>query len=144
MDELGVLDICFRCSVLIIHIKVAVVVVVMPGNTYLKHLEDMRIAGFSHSQYLLIAVFAYAIFYLGASALQFYVYTREPNKAPETKMALLERGNDALNINPLPDAGNVLSLHGSNWLWAVTAIYIAAFVSGVTVSGISMSTYAIH
>ena len=44
-------------------------------------------------------------------------------------MAIVLRGNDALNINPLPAADKILSLNGSDWLWAVTAVYIVAFVS---------------
>jgi bacteriorhodopsin len=44
-------------------------------------------------------------------------------------MTLMLRGNDALNVNPLANADETLSLHGSDWLWAVTAIYIVAFVS---------------
>lgn len=43
-------------------------------------------------------------------------------------MVLFARGNDALYANPAPAADQVLSLHGSDWLWAVTAIYIIAFV----------------
>ena len=44
-------------------------------------------------------------------------------------MSLLLRGNDALNINPPVGVSEALSQHGSDWLWAVTAIYIVAFVS---------------
>ncbi|KAJ9138443.1 Bacteriorhodopsin-like protein family protein [Pleurostoma richardsiae] len=43
-------------------------------------------------------------------------------------MTLMLRGNDALNVNPLANADETLSLHGSDWLWAVTAIYIVAFI----------------
>lgn len=39
-------------------------------------------------------------------------------------MAILVRENDALNINPPPAADNFLTTNGSNWLWAVTAIYL--------------------
>jgi len=42
-------------------------------------------------------------------------------------MAVLARGNDALNINP-PAGDNYLSVHGSDWLWAVTAVYVVSFV----------------
>jgi bacteriorhodopsin len=35
--------------------------------------------------------------------------------------------NDALNVNP-PNATNALTVHGSDWLWAVTAIYLLAFL----------------
>jgi len=44
-------------------------------------------------------------------------------------MALLPRGNDALNINPPVGVDIALSDHGSDWLWAVTAFYIISFVS---------------
>lgn len=43
-------------------------------------------------------------------------------------MDLLSRGNDALNVNPPTGVAEALSQHGSDWLWAVTAIYIIAFV----------------
>jgi bacteriorhodopsin len=39
-------------------------------------------------------------------------------------MAILVRENDALNTNPPPAADNFLTTNGSNWLWAVTAIYL--------------------
>jgi bacteriorhodopsin len=42
---------------------------------------------------------------------------------------LLQRSNDALNINPVPTSDQYLLEHGSDWLWAVTAIYAVAFVS---------------
>ncbi|CAK7217922.1 hypothetical protein SCUCBS95973_003312 [Sporothrix curviconia] len=37
------------------------------------------------------------------------------------------RSNDALDINP-PAGDQHLSVHGSNWLWAVTAVYILSFL----------------
>jgi bacteriorhodopsin len=43
-------------------------------------------------------------------------------------MAFLPRGNDALKINPPIGVDIVLSDHTSDWLWAVTAIYILSFV----------------
>ncbi|ROV89699.1 hypothetical protein VMCG_10360 [Cytospora schulzeri] len=43
-------------------------------------------------------------------------------------MSLLIRGNDALNINPPFGVDSALSQHGSDWLWAVTAIYIVSFL----------------
>jgi len=43
-------------------------------------------------------------------------------------MAVLARTNDALNVNP-PSGDNYLSDHGSNWLWAVTAVYIVSFLA---------------
>jgi bacteriorhodopsin len=36
--------------------------------------------------------------------------------------------NDALNVNP-PAGDEQLSVDGSNWLWAVTAVYALSFVS---------------
>lgn len=41
--------------------------------------------------------------------------------------SVLARSNDALNVNP-PSADNSLTVHGSDWLWAVTAIYLLAFL----------------
>jgi bacteriorhodopsin len=35
---------------------------------------------------------------------------------------LLQRSNDALNINP-PTEQYALNTHGSDWLWAVAAVY---------------------
>jgi bacteriorhodopsin len=43
-------------------------------------------------------------------------------------MDIVPRGNGALNINPPLGVEEALSLHGSDWLWAVTAIYIVSFV----------------
>jgi len=40
---------------------------------------------------------------------------------------LLARSNDALNVNP-PTASNNLTVHGSDWLWAVTAVYLLSFL----------------
>ncbi|KAI0442065.1 family A G protein-coupled receptor-like protein [Xylaria telfairii] len=42
-------------------------------------------------------------------------------------MALYLRGNDALNINPSTGVSEALSVEGSDWLWAVTGIYLVAF-----------------
>jgi len=36
--------------------------------------------------------------------------------------SILERGNDALKVNR-PDANRHLTTNGSNWLWAVTAVF---------------------
>ena len=44
-------------------------------------------------------------------------------------MNVLPRANDVLNINPPVGVDEALSLHGSDWLWAVTAIYAVSFVS---------------
>lgn len=41
---------------------------------------------------------------------------------------LLQRANDALNINR-PGGNEQLTVNGSNWLWAVTAIYIVSFIA---------------
>ncbi|KAI9765226.1 MAG: hypothetical protein M1840_007718 [Geoglossum simile] len=40
---------------------------------------------------------------------------------------LLARSNDALKVNP-PNADKSLTVHGSNWLWAVTAVYLLSFL----------------
>ena len=37
-------------------------------------------------------------------------------------------GNEALDINP-PAGDQYLSVNGSDWLWAVTAVYAFSFVS---------------
>lgn len=42
-------------------------------------------------------------------------------------MAILLRANDALDINP-PFGSETLTVNGSNWLWAATAIYALSFV----------------
>jgi bacteriorhodopsin len=38
------------------------------------------------------------------------------------------RGNDALNVNP-PNADRYLTVNGSNWLWAVFAVYTLCFLA---------------
>jgi bacteriorhodopsin len=43
-------------------------------------------------------------------------------------MGVLQRSNDALNINPPPAADQFLLEHGSDWLWAVAAVYAISFV----------------
>lgn len=48
-------------------------------------------------------------------------------------MYLLPRGNDALDVNPPTGVDLALSEHGSDWLWAVTAVYIVCFVSLLSV-----------
>jgi len=40
---------------------------------------------------------------------------------------LFGRDNDALDVNP-PAGSDALSVNGSDWLWAVTAVYILAFL----------------
>ncbi|KAG9249460.1 uncharacterized protein F5Z01DRAFT_669173 [Emericellopsis atlantica] len=47
-------------------------------------------------------------------------------------MSLSSHGNSVLDVNPLPDADEVFSVNGSDWLWAVTAIHIVAFLSMTT------------
>ncbi|KAI5927981.1 heat shock protein 30 [Camillea tinctor] len=51
---------------------------------------------------------------------------------------LLGRANDALNINP-PSGNEQLSVNGSNWLWAVTAIYIVSFIAFFATSFVARS-----
>jgi bacteriorhodopsin len=43
-------------------------------------------------------------------------------------VVLLRRDNDALNINP-PTGDSALSQSGSDWLWAVAAVYIVSLIS---------------
>ncbi|KAI2630861.1 hypothetical protein GGR54DRAFT_173854 [Hypoxylon sp. NC1633] len=43
-------------------------------------------------------------------------------------MSVLYRANDALSVNPPIGVDSALSLTGSDWLWAVTAIYVVAFL----------------
>ncbi|KAI0137328.1 heat shock protein 30 [Xylariales sp. AK1849] len=42
-------------------------------------------------------------------------------------MGLIIRANDALGVNP-PTGNDNISLHGSDWLWAVTAIFALSFL----------------
>ena len=49
-------------------------------------------------------------------------------------MYILERSNDALNINP-PTAIEHISVHGSDWLWAVTAVYVVSFFCFILLCG---------
>ena len=42
---------------------------------------------------------------------------------------IFARDNDALNVNPPPTGANHLTVHGSDWLWAVTAVFILSWVS---------------
>ncbi|KAI8952769.1 hypothetical protein F4801DRAFT_599245 [Xylaria longipes] len=42
-------------------------------------------------------------------------------------LALYLRRNDALNINPSTGVSEAFSVEGSDWLWAVTGIYLVAF-----------------
>lgn len=59
-------------------------------------------------------------------------------------MDCVKRANDALAVNPPVGADQVLSVHGSNWLWAVTAIYIVAFVSASIVAAWLENTDTSH
>jgi bacteriorhodopsin len=43
-------------------------------------------------------------------------------------MGVIVRANEALNINP-PAGDEYLSVNGSNWLWAVTAIYTVSLIA---------------
>lgn len=57
--------------------------------------------------------------------------TRTKLGNPNT-MTLFLRANDALKINPPYGADETLSLAGSDWLWAVMAVHLLAFVSANT------------
>jgi len=41
---------------------------------------------------------------------------------------IFERANDALNVNP-PAGDQRLAVHGSDWLWAVTAVFILSWLA---------------
>ncbi|KAF4439921.1 putative protein FDD123 [Fusarium austroafricanum] len=43
-------------------------------------------------------------------------------------MNIFPRGNDALTVNPPDGVVNALSVNGSDWLWAVTAIFCTSFL----------------
>jgi bacteriorhodopsin len=43
-------------------------------------------------------------------------------------MDLIARGNDALKVNPVMGVDEALAVHGSDWLWAVTAVFSLALV----------------
>ncbi|KGO64500.1 Rhodopsin, archaeal/bacterial/fungal [Penicillium italicum] len=43
-------------------------------------------------------------------------------------MSLIGRASTAFNTNPVTGVDEALSVHGSDWLWAVTAIYILSFI----------------
>jgi hypothetical protein len=51
-----------------------------------------------------------------------------PKFLPDRKMSLIGRANTALNLNPVTGVDEALSVHGSDWLWAITAIYVLSFV----------------
>lgn len=44
-------------------------------------------------------------------------------------MALFLRENDALTTNPPLGVDEALSVNGSDWLWAVAAVYSFSFVN---------------
>ncbi|OKL61373.1 hypothetical protein UA08_03706 [Talaromyces atroroseus] len=48
-------------------------------------------------------------------------------------MDIFSRGNDALTVNPAVGVTESLSQHGSDWLWAVTALYIVSFIGLLSV-----------
>ncbi|KAG4295329.1 hypothetical protein FPRO06_01913 [Fusarium proliferatum] len=43
-------------------------------------------------------------------------------------MNILHRGNDVFNVNPPDSVVNGLSVNGSDWLWAATAIFCVSFL----------------
>ncbi|KAI2631955.1 family A G protein-coupled receptor-like protein [Hypoxylon sp. NC1633] len=51
---------------------------------------------------------------------------------------LFRRANDALSINP-PSGDEELSVNGSDWLWAVTAIYVVSFIAFYATSFVARS-----
>lgn len=55
--------------------------------------------------------------------------SHEAKSLENPTMSLIERANTALNMNTVTGVDEALSVHGSDWLWAVTAIYVLSFVS---------------
>src|SRR5438045_909911 len=55
-------------------------------------------------------------------------------------MEVYPRSNDALNVNP-PVGNNHLTKHGSDWLWAVTAVYLFSLLGFVGFSFIARTYY---
>lgn len=49
-------------------------------------------------------------------------------------MDLFPRGNDALKVNPLMGVDEGLSVHGSDWLWAVMAVFSMALIGCLVMS----------
>ncbi|GIJ90357.1 ion channel activity [Aspergillus pseudoviridinutans] len=49
-------------------------------------------------------------------------------------MYILARGNDAIRVNPITGVDESLTVHGSDWLWAVTAIYCFALIGCLVMS----------
>lgn len=52
--------------------------------------------------------------------------------------AILSRVNEALGVNP-PSGSEELSVNGSDWLWAVTAIYALSFIGFFGLSFVARS-----
>lgn len=63
-----------------------------------------------------------------------YQHWNTSSSLTATIMAFLLPRNDALGVNPVVGVDEALSMNGSDWLWAVTAIYIVAFVSPPSLS----------
>jgi bacteriorhodopsin len=53
-------------------------------------------------------------------------------------MGLLIRDNDALNVNP-PAGDQYLTTHGSDWLWAVTAVFIISLLAWIALTYVARS-----
>ncbi|KAJ5290942.1 hypothetical protein N7478_000193 [Penicillium angulare] len=49
-------------------------------------------------------------------------------------MDLLSRGNDVLSVNPVVGVDEALAVHGSDWLWAVTAIFSISLIGCLILS----------
>lgn len=57
----------------------------------------------------------------------YHILTQPTQREEPIKMSLFTRSNDALNINP-PVGNRHLTVGGSDWLWAVCAIYSFSFL----------------
>lgn len=59
-------------------------------------------------------------------------------------MSLIGRANDVFQVNPVTGVDEALSVHGSDWLWAVTAIYIVSFVSLFLTIALDLQLFSSH
>jgi bacteriorhodopsin len=59
-------------------------------------------------------------------------------------MSLIGRANDVFQVNPVTGVDEALSVHGSDWLWAVTAIYIVSFVSLFLTIALDLQLFPSH
>jgi len=98
---------------------------ILNGNaTAIRHQLSLSSSPFSQSLYKV-----FVSYLTSRSVVKYLPIHRTHLMASDTTMAFLPRGNDALNINPPVGVDLALTDHGSDWLWAVTAVHIISFVS---------------